>query len=235
MSWNEYSEPEHALFSPSQPAWINYDAETFRKALANKRRAPLGTELHKWAFIQIELGQKVSSKKEFIKSFRTFIFQKYYSDKYGLSKFGKIMLKYSTTKFMPVDTVSSYINDAISYKLTPEKKIRFISNPFSENSNDEVNFFGTSDAIKFQDNMLIIFDLKTGTSPVHIEQLMIYDALFCLNKKVDPLKIAHDLRIYQENDILQATPSGEEIKAFMDKIVLFDSIMAEEDGGNRYE
>ena len=38
MSWNEHSElrGQHALFSPSQPAWLNYDVETFKEKLAGK-------------------------------------------------------------------------------------------------------------------------------------------------------------------------------------------------------
>lgn len=223
MSWNEHSElrGQHALFSPSQPAWLNYDVETFKEKLAGKYKAQIGTELHAWAAIQIELGNKVSSKRELVKSFRTFIFQKYYTDKYGLSKFGRTLLK--NLKSIPVETVMAYVNDAVGFKMDPETVVYYSD-----------NFFGTSDATRFQNNSLMIFDLKTGTSPTHIEQLMIYDALYCLENKIDPNKISHELRIYQGNDILQATPAGEEIKPIMDTIVFFDEIMTKADGGNDY-
>ena len=169
MSWNEHSElrGQHALFSPSQPAWLKYDVETFKEKLANKYKASVGTEIHAWAAAQIDLGNKVSSKRELMKSLKTFIYQKYHTDKYGLSKFGRSLL--SNLKQIPAETIISYINDSIGFKMDPETVVYY-----SE------NFFGTADAIKFQNNSLMIFDLKTGTSPVHIEQLMIYDALFCL-------------------------------------------------------
>ena len=224
MSWNEHSElkGQHALFSPSQPAWLKYDAETFKEKLVNKYKASIGTEIHAWAAIQIELGNKVSSKRELMKSLRTYIFQKYSSDKYGLSKFGRNLLNH--LKKIPSDTIINYVNDSIGFKMNPETVVYY-----SE------NFFGTADALKFKDDAVMIFDLKTGSSPVHIEQLMIYDALHCLEHGLNPTKLSHELRIYQGNDILLATPEGEEIKSIMDTIEYFDGIMAKFDGGNSYE
>lgn len=224
MSWNEHSElrGQHALFSPSQPAWLKYDVETFKEKLANKYKASVGTEIHAWAAAQIDLGNKVSSKRELMKSLKTFIYQKYHTDKYGLSKFGRSLL--SNLKQIPAETIISYINDSIGFKMDPETVVYY-----SE------NFFGTADAIKFQNNSLMIFDLKTGTSPVHIEQLMIYDALFCLEHGLNPNNVSHELRIYQGNDIFLATPLGEEIKPIMDTIEYFDEIMTKFEGGSSYE
>ena len=72
-------------------------------------------------------------------------------------------------------TLNMYVNDAIGYRMTPEQ-ILF----FSENC------FGTADAISFNNNFLRIHDLKTGSIPAHMEQLLIYSALFCLEYKVKP-------------------------------------------------
>jgi hypothetical protein len=201
---------------------LKYDVDTFKEKLVNKYKASIGTEIHAWAAIQIELGNKVTSKRELMKSLRTYIYSKYYTDKYGLSKFGRSLLNH--LKQVPADTISSYVNDAIGFKMDPETVVYY-----SE------NFFGTADATRFSNDSIMIFDLKTGTSPVHIEQLMIYDALHCLEHGVNPMKVSHELRIYQGNDILLATPVGEDIKPIMDTIEYFDKIMTKFEGGNSYE
>lgn len=113
-----------------------------------------------------------------------------------------------------------YVNDAIGYKMTPEQPL-FYSN----------NCFGTADTISFKHDFLRIHDYKSGVVPAHIEQLMIYNALFCLEYDVDPEKIESELRIYQSDDILVKNPSPEEIRAIMDRIIIFDkrlSKLAEE-------
>lgn len=217
MSWNEYSElrGQHALFSPSQPSWLNYDIDTFIEKLKNKYKASLGTELHAWAAIQIELGNKISNKRELMRSFKSYIYQKYYSEIYGLSAFGEKLLK--NMKYVPAEsyaTVIGYINDAISFKMKPEERLRY-----SE------NFFGTADAIKDLGDTLIIFDLKTGTASPHVEQLLIYAALYCLANSKNPEQMNFELRLYQGNDIFVATPSAEDIRPIMETIVEFDKIM----------
>ena len=81
------------------------------------------------------------------------------------------------------------------------------------------NFFGTADAISFRNNFLRIHDLKTGRRPVHMEQLEIYAALFCLEYKIKPGDIRMELRIYQNDEILVHEPTAEDILPIMDKIV----------------
>ena len=87
------------------------------------------------------------------------------------------------------------------------------------------NVFGTADAISFRNNMLRIHDLKTGTGPVHMEQLLVYAALFCLEYKHKPGEIKTELRIYQNNDIDILAPTAEDILPIMDKIVHFDKLI----------
>lgn len=65
-----------------------------------------------------------------------------------------------------------YVNDAIGFKMTPEQPLFY-----SENC------FGTADAISYRNKLLRIHDLKTGLIPAHMEQLMIYAALFVWNIK----------------------------------------------------
>ena len=105
-------------------------------------------------------------------------------------------------------TIYSYVNDAIGFNMSTEVVLFY-----SE------NFFGTADAISFRNNFLRIHDLKTGRRPVHMEQLEIYAALFCLEYKIKPGDIRMELRIYQNDEILVHEPTAEDILPIMDKIV----------------
>ena len=89
------------------------------------------------------------------------------------------------------------------------------------------NCFGTCDAISFRKNQLRIHDLKTGVTPAHMEQLLIYAALFCLEYGVKPSTIEIELRIYQSDDIIGYIPEAEEIVHIMDKIIYFDKLIEE--------
>lgn len=111
-------------------------------------------------------------------------------------------------------TLNSYVNDAIKYRMKPEQ-ILFYS----------YNCFGTCDAICFRNNVLRIHDLKTGSTPTHMEQLLIYAALFCLEYGVKPSNIEIILRIYQSDDISEYIPSSDEIDDVMSKIVSFDKLL----------
>lgn len=112
-------------------------------------------------------------------------------------------------------TIYSYVNDAIGFKMSTEVVLYYSD-----------RFFGTADAISFRNNFLRIHDLKTGKGPVHIEQLMIYAALFCLEYRVKPGEIEIELRIYQNDDILVCNPEADDILPIMDKIVRFDKMLA---------
>ena len=68
-------------------------------------------------------------------------------------------------------------------------------------------------------------DLKTGEIPAHMEQLLIYAALFCLEYKIKPGEIQFELRIYQTDDILICNPTAEDILPIMDKIISFDKVI----------
>lgn len=113
-------------------------------------------------------------------------------------------------------TVARYVNDAIKYDMRPEQLV-FYSR----------NFFGTADAIMFdeQKSLLRIHDLKTGLTPAKLDQLLIYDALFCLEYNYNPDDIEHVVCIYQNNDTLDDNPTGEMIRPIMDKIITFDQII----------
>ena len=111
-------------------------------------------------------------------------------------------------------TIYAYVNDAIGFKMSTEVVLFY-----SE------RFFGTADSICFRNNFLRIHDLKTGKTPVHMEQLMIYAALFCLEYKIKPGDIEIELRIYQNDEIIYFNPTAEDIAPIMDTIIHLDKIL----------
>lgn len=111
-------------------------------------------------------------------------------------------------------TIYAYVNDAIGFGMNTEVVLFY-----SE------RFFGTADAISFRNGVLRIFDLKTGTRTVHMEQLEIYAALFCLEYKIKPGDIEMDLRIYQNDDVIVHNPTAEDILPIMDKIVHLNKLL----------
>lgn len=115
-------------------------------------------------------------------------------------------------------TIYAYVNDAIGFKMDTEV-ILFYSE----------RFFGTADAISFRNGFLRIHDLKTGKIPAHMEQLMIYAALFCLEYKVKPGEIEMELRIYQNDQILYHNPTAEDILPIMDKIIHLNKLLEKVD------
>lgn len=112
-------------------------------------------------------------------------------------------------------TLNRYVNDAIGFKMKPEQVLYYSD-----------NCFGTADAISFRNNELRIHDLKTGDVPAHMEQLLIYAALFCLEYKIKPGDLESvELRIYQSNDITTLNPTAEDILPVMDKIQKFSKLI----------
>jgi hypothetical protein len=108
-------------------------------------------------------------------------------------------------------TLNLYVNDAIGYKMHTEQVLYYSD-----------NCFGTADTISFRNLILRIHDLKNGTTPASMNQLLIYSALFCLEYSVNPFDIEIELRLYQLDDVLVRIPTGDEVLHIMDKIITFD-------------
>lgn len=115
-------------------------------------------------------------------------------------------------------TIYTYVNDAIGFKMSTEVVLYYSD-----------RFFGTADAISFRKNMLRIHDLKTGKNPVHMEQLEVYAALFCLEYKIRPGDIDMELRLYQNDEVIVHKPTAEDILPIMDKIVHLNKMLEEVD------
>ena len=107
-----------------------------------------------------------------------------------------------------------YVNDTVDLNMTAEQPLYFSR-----------NFFGTADAISFENGVLRIHDFKSGTIPAHEEQLFIYAALFCLEYDVTPEDIQMELRIYQNDDVLIFHPDPAVIREIMHKGVEYDALI----------
>lgn len=131
-------------------------------------------------------------------------------------------------------TIALFVNDSISDDMASEIVLRYSD-----------NCFGTADAIsckmerrrnelgKFSKNeVLRIYDLKTGSTKASEKQLLIYAALYCLEYGKDPTKLLIELRLYQYDTASIYIPVPEEIREIMDLIVEFDDII--EDIKRRY-
>lgn len=113
-------------------------------------------------------------------------------------------------------TLYSYVNDAIGFRMDTEVVLYYSD-----------RFFGTADAISFKNNFLRIHDLKTGKGPVHMEQLEVYAALFCLEYKVRPGDIEMELRLYQNDEVAIFNPTASDILPIMDRITHLDKLLVE--------
>lgn len=107
--------------------------------------------------------------------------------------------------------LSTYVNDAIMYKMSCEQMLFYSQ-----------NCFGTADTISFRRNRLRIHDLKTGLTNTSEKQLEVYAALFCLEYGFSPFEIEIELRIYQRDEIRRYEPFPEAIANIMEKIQDFD-------------
>jgi len=113
-------------------------------------------------------------------------------------------------------TLNLYVNDAIGFKMETEQVLYYSD-----------NCFGTADTISFRKDLLRIHDFKSGESPASVKQLMVYNALFCLEYKIKPIDIETELRLYQSDEIIIHTPEPNDIYNIMDKIITFDKRIEE--------
>jgi len=226
MNWNDHSKlkDQHAILSPSSAVtWMNYSKEDIGNKLLTKYyaslRTPMGTALHDFAATNISLREKISTKspKSLIHMIRLFLKAKEYPE--SLINFASMLPE------QVYQTLVLYINDCIGFRMDPEVILQYTE-----------NCFGTTDAINFNPDtrMLRISDLKTGDTPGHMEQLLAYAALFCLEYHFKPGEIKVETRLYQYGDVTEMVdipPSA--IVPFMDQIVLSDKYLTSiKQGGN---
>lgn len=124
-------------------------------------------------------------------------------------------------------TLSAYVNDAIGFKMSTEVVL-----VYSE------RIFGTADAISFRfekdrgREVLRIHDLKTGKIgkiESHIEQLIVYAALFCLEYHIKPSDIDVELRVYKNDEVVCYEPTLDELAHVIDRIIHVDKILMKQE------
>lgn len=206
MQFNKHYnlEGKHALLSASSWRWINDDEDSLMQRICSQYSQMMGTILHEIACKHIKHRIKLNKydKKNVVLELLTNGIPGMVIDRIDMDSIFENMM--------------NYVNDGIGFKMEPEVVLCYSD-----------NFFGTADTIKFseEEHFLRIHDYKSGVTPAHIEQLMIYAALFCLEYRVKPTTIEIELRIYQSGEIIYHNPTADEIMAIMDKIVTDDKIM----------
>jgi len=206
MIFNKHSELEgrHAILSPSKHYWMNYDDEALMKSYVSSFAADIGTLVHEYACDRIKYKMPLDAESDEAKN--------------GLL----IHLMKNGIPFKAIDldrifyNLVPYVNDCVGYKMDSEIILKYSD-----------LCFGTADAIGVRRNWLRIHDLKTGTTPASMDQLMCYAGLFFLEYKRDyrPQTMKVELRIYQNQEVMISQPNSEEIKAVMEKIVHGNSVI----------
>ena len=110
--------------------------------------------------------------------------------------------------------LNQFVNDSIGFMMESELVLYYSDNAF-----------GTADAISFRDNLLRIFDLKTGVTKASFKQLDVYVALFCLEYGVNPHDIDIETRIYQGNGYEVSIPEPDYIVDIMNTIEKFSMMI----------
>lgn len=134
-------------------------------------------------------------------------------------EFGK---KYGFRRPKTKNTYYMYVNDAIGFRMETEKLLYY-----SEYA------YGWADTIVAEEakHILRIHDLKTGITQAHMEQLLIYAALWCLDYQQKPGDWNIKLRIYQNNEINGYDPPATDILPIMDQIITNTKILRKASAG----
>ena len=206
MNFNKHFnlEGKHALLGASKYHWINDDENGLIKRIKSNYASDLGTALHEIAYKRIKYRFKLTKHDK--RSVMLDLLDK------GIPGIVLENVDFETV----FNNLQNYVNDSIGFRMTPEVVLFF-----SENA------FGTTDAISFdkKSNLLRIHDYKSGYITAHMEQLLIYTALFCLEYNIKPSDLETELRIYQSNEILYHNPKTNDIVPIIDKIITFDKII----------
>lgn len=192
---------QHAFLSASGYHWLRWDEETLVKRFFGQYSTSIGTALHELA------KELIDNRIKLAKHDRKLI-------DITLIKAGIPRAAYNSEEILA--GLLPFVNDAIGYRMESEV-ILFYS----------YYCFGTTDAIIFDEytKYLRIHDYKSGITPVKMDQLMIYAALFCLEYKKNPFDFTTELRVYQQGEIITLIPEPTEIEGIMNLIVSKDKLI----------
>lgn len=201
MEWNRHPELQnaHTFLSPSKYTWMRKTDEELAESWFNSFSQAIGVTLHALAADYIRLRREMTEAD--IRSVEFELLR------------NRIPAAAFDIEFI-FPTIFSYVNDSVAYHMDAEIPLKYSD-----------NCGGTADSIQFRRKKLRINDLKTGTTPAKIDQLMGYAALFFLEYGVKPEGTSTELRIYQAGDILVCNPAPEEIREVMETIVHADAVL----------
>ena len=186
----------HAILSPSQSSWTNYDSQEYLfNLVCSKYAQEIGTLLHKLAETAIKYKVKVPKIAA-----RPMITLWLLAN--GIPRGIVDADKY-------VSNFVAYVNDAIGFDMEPEVILKFSDNAF-----------GTADAIRFNEKKmhLRIHDYKSGVTKPCLRQLEVYAAYFCMEYNIKPKDLTMELRIYWQDQIIVGNPTAADILPLIDKI-----------------
>lgn len=198
MQWYDHHllEGKHAFLGGSQYHWLNWPDEDLEGKYYSHFSTDMGTALHSLA------SDCIRSRTKLNKSDRHLIDLTLYKASIPTSALNTEEILINLMQF---------VNDAIGFHLSSEVILYY-----------SPECFGTADAIGFDErnNILRIHDYKSGLTPAHMEQLMIYAALFCLeyHKKPGDMKLI-SLKLYQNCEIREYVPQSGEIETIMNMII----------------
>lgn len=190
MKWNDHKglEGKHAILGASTWRWINWDDTQLNKNIVSSYASTIGTLIH-------DLAKDCIRNKIQITDYDiNLIVLKLSQNRIPHNMYDPMIL---------LNKIKSYVNDCIANNMSSEVLL-FYSRWC----------FGTADAINYDEKLklLQIYDLKTGSIPAHMEQLYIYDALFCLEYDIKPKDIVIENRIYQNDSVICVNPIPSTIK-----------------------
>jgi len=201
MKWERFPElaGKHAFLSASKSTWLRKSDEELADSYIGSWATTIGTLVHAYAADRMKYRRELSENNVDGVLF-------------DLIRNGVPESAIDMGFIFP--TLMRYVNDSIAYGMDPEVQLRYSD-----------LCYGTTDAIQFRRKKLRIHDLKTGTTPAKIDQLMIYAALFFHQYGYKPEDTKTELRIYQAGDILVCDPDPAEIREVMELIAHDDEIV----------
>ena len=196
MQWNDHKQLEgkHAFLGASNFHWINWNDQIFENRYYSQFSTTIGTAIHALAHDCILNRTKLNKHDRHL---------------IEITLYHAYIPKHAYDPDDILMNLIQFVNDAIGYHMSSE--ILLYYNNYC---------FGTCDAISFseKERILRIHDLKTGTTTAHMEQLLIYAALFCLEYHKNPHQFKTELRIYQNFNIVVEEPDANDIETFMNLI-----------------
>lgn len=206
----------HALLSPSRSGWENKTDAEILVMVAKEYSREIGRCLHKFA--ENRIRHKKTLPKGAKKEVYNFLICEKNIPEFAL-EFG---LEWNTV----YQTLMLYVNDSIDFGHDTEQPLWYRRDIAG----------GTSDSVTPLENILRnkivrIFDLKTGTSPVHMEQCYKYAALLCLEYDLDPYQLVFETRLYYNGEVIIDEPPPSTIAEMMNNYIhkteVIEAVMGE--------